>query len=33
MIDGQNVFDQAVKSKLRTYDDIGTTAKGQGDDV
>ena len=32
MIDGQNVFDQTVRSYLITYDNIRKTATGQGDD-
>ena len=32
MIDGQNVFDQPVKSDLITYDNIRKIATGQGDD-
>ena len=32
MIDGKNVFDQAVKSDMRTYDNIQKIATGQGDD-
>ena len=32
MIDGQNFFDQAVKSNLRTYDNIRKIATGQRDD-
>ena len=32
MIDGQNLFDQPVKSYLRTYENIKKTATGQGDD-
>ena len=32
MIDGQNLFDQPVKSYLRTYENIKETATGQGDD-
>ena len=31
MIDRQNVFDQPVKSDLRTYDNIWKIATGQGD--
>ena len=31
MIDGRNVFDQTVKSYLRTYDNIRKIATGQGD--
>ena len=31
MIDGQNVFDQLVKSNMRTYDNISTIATGQED--
>ena len=32
MIDGQNFFDQLVKSDLRTFDNIQKIAKGQEDD-
>ena len=32
MIDGQNFFDQAVKSNLRTHDNIRKIATGQRDD-
>ena len=32
MIDGENVFDQAVQSYTRTYDNIQKIATGQGDD-
>ena len=32
MIDGQNFFDQPVKSNLRTYDNIQKFAIGQRDD-
>ena len=32
MIDGQNIFNQPVKSNLRTYDNIGIIATGQRDD-
>ena len=32
MIDGKNVFDQPVKSYIRTYDNIRKIATGQGDD-
>ena len=32
MIDGQNFFDQPVKNEIRTYDNIGKIATGQGDD-
>ena len=32
MIDGQNFFEQPVKSNLRTYDNIQKIATGQGDD-
>ena len=31
MIDGQNFFDQPVKSNLKTYDNIRKIASGQGD--
>ena len=31
MIDGKNVFDQLVKSDIRTYDNIRKIATGQGD--
>ena len=31
MIDGQNFFDQPVKSNLRTYDNIRKIATSQGD--
>ena len=32
MIDGQNFFDQPVKSDMRTYDHIRKIATSQGDD-
>ena len=32
MIDGQNAFDQPVKNKLRTYDNVRKIAIGQRDD-
>ena len=32
MNDGKNVFDQLVKSDMRTYDNIRKLATGQGDD-
>ena len=32
MIDGQNFFEQPVKSNLRAYDNIQKIATGQGDD-
>ena len=32
MIDGQNIFDQPVKNKLRTYDNIRKIVTGQRDD-
>ena len=32
MIDGQNFFDQPVKSSLRTYDNIRKIRTGQKDD-
>ena len=32
MTDGQNFFDQPVKSNLRAYDNIRKIATGQGDD-
>ena len=32
MIDGKNVFDQLVKIKMRTHDNIRKIEKGQGDD-
>ena len=32
MIDGKNVFDQTVKSDLRTYDSVWKISTGQGDD-
>ena len=32
MIDGKNVFDQSVKSDMRTYDNIRKIATDQGDD-
>ena len=32
MIDGKNVFDQPVKYKMRTYDNIRKIETGQGDD-
>ena len=32
MIDGQNFFDQPVKSNLRTYDNIRKVVTCQGDD-
>ena len=31
MIDGKNIFDQPVKSRVRTYDNIQKIATGQGD--
>ena len=32
LIDRQNVFDQPVKSDMRTYDNIRKVAAGRGDD-
>ena len=32
MIDGRNVFNQPVKTKMRTHDNIRKIEKGQGDD-
>ena len=32
MIDGKNVFDQAINSDLKTYENIRTIATAQGDD-
>ena len=32
LIDRQNVFDQSVKSDMRTYDNIRKVATGRGDD-
>ena len=32
MTDGQNFFDQPVKSNLRAYDNIRKIVTGQGDD-
>ena len=32
MIDGQNVFDQQVKSQLRTFNNTRKIVTGQGDD-
>ena len=32
MIDGQNVFDQPIRSNLITYDNIRKIETGQGDD-
>ena len=32
MIDGQNFFDQPVKTNVRRYDSIGKIATSQGDD-
>ena len=32
MIDGQNVFDQPIKSDIRTHDNIKKIATSQGDD-
>ena len=32
MINGQNIYNQPVKSNLRTYDNIGKIATGQRDD-
>ena len=32
MIDGTTFFDQPVKNDLRTYDNNGNIATGQGDD-
>ena len=31
-VDGQNLFDQPVKSDIRTYDKMWKIAAGQGDD-
>ena len=31
MIDGKNLFDQPVKSDVRTYNNIRKVATGQGD--
>ena len=32
MIDGKNVFDQAINSMIKTYENIRKIATGQGDD-
>ena len=32
MIDRENIFDQQLKSNLRTYDNIQKIATAQGDD-
>ena len=32
MIDGRTFFDQPVKNDLKTYDNIGNIATGQGND-
>ena len=32
VIDGRNFFDQTIKNDLKTYDNIGKIATGQGDD-
>ena len=32
MIDGRNSFDQSVRNNLRTHENIGKIAIGQGDD-
>ena len=32
MIDGRTLFDQPIKSDLKTYDNIRKIATGQGDD-
>ena len=32
MIDGKHFFEEPVKNNLRTYENIRTTATGQGDD-
>ena len=32
MIDGKNVFDQAINSDLKTYENIRKIATAQGDD-
>ena len=32
MMDGQNEFDQPARNDLITYDNIGKTVTGQGDD-
>ena len=32
MIDGENFFDQPIKSNVRSYDNIRKIATGQGDD-
>ena len=32
MIDGQNVFDQLIRKKIRTYDNIRKIATDQGHD-
>ena len=32
MIDGKNVFDQPINSKLKTYENIRKIATGKGDD-
>ena len=32
MIDGKNVFDQPINSKLQTFENIRKIASGKGDD-
>ena len=32
MIDGKNIFDQPMKNKFKTYENIRNIATGQGDD-
>ena len=32
MIDGKNVFDQPINSKLKAYENIRKIATGKGDD-
>ena len=32
MTKGRNFYDQAIKNNLRTYNNIGEAATGQGDD-
>ena len=32
MINGRSIFDQPVKNDIKTYENIGKIATGQGDD-
>ena len=32
IIDGRNVFDQPINSKLKTYENVRKIATGKGDD-